>query len=71
MAHDELLAALVRAIAFELFQLGYRPCATPGQIQRAGKEHVKLVAQETWKAISEITSVGEEARLPLVKMPFL
>ncbi len=76
MAHDELLAALVRAIACELFQLGYRPCATPGQIQQVGKKHVKLVAQETWQAIREITSVSErnapeEARLPRVKMPFL
>ena len=55
---DEKLAALVRAIASELLQLGYRPALTPGQIVLRGTES-RMVAPEMWKAIKDIMAGGE------------
>ncbi|HKB54928.1 MAG TPA: hypothetical protein VKD22_13105 [Ramlibacter sp.] len=51
---DDELAALVRAIAWELIQLGYRPDQRPGYIQQDGHEAVRIVADETWRAMKEI-----------------
>ena len=51
---DDTLAALVRAIAWELIQLGYRPSTKPCYLTREGKADSKLVAQETWQAMREI-----------------
>jgi hypothetical protein len=59
MPDDDLLAALVRAIAWELIELGYRPSPTPGYIQHAGEEPDRLVAEETWRAMNEIMAGGE------------
>jgi hypothetical protein len=51
---DDELAALVRAIAWELIQLGYRPDGRPGYVQKEGRDAVRLVADETWQAMREI-----------------
>lgn len=59
MVHDQKLDALVRAIAWELIQLGYRPAATPGYVQQDGKEPVRIVAEETWHAMKEILANEE------------
>lgn len=53
MADDEL-AALVRAIAWELIQLGYVPTERPGYVQRGDREPVRLVANETWQAMRQL-----------------
>jgi hypothetical protein len=55
---NEKLAALVRAIASELLQLGYRPALKPGQIVLRGTDP-RMVAPEIWKAIKEILAGGE------------
>jgi hypothetical protein len=51
--HDDKVAALVRAVAWELLQLGYRPALKPGHLV-GGEEPLRLVAPETWKAMKEI-----------------
>lgn len=51
---DDELTALVRAIAWELIQLGYVPTERPGFVQRGGREPVRIVAQETWRAMQEL-----------------
>lgn len=53
MAEKEL-AALVRAIAWELIQLGYVPTERPGYVQRGDREPVRIVADETWQAMRQI-----------------
>jgi hypothetical protein len=53
MPHDDLLAALVRAIAWEMIQLGYRPNTTRAYVQQIGKEPIR-VADETWEAMNVI-----------------
>ncbi len=58
MPEDEL-AALVRAIAWELIQLGYRPEERPGYVQQEGREAVRIVADETWRAMREIMAGTE------------
>jgi hypothetical protein len=55
MPNDEL-TALVRAIAWELVQLGYRPDDRPGYVQQEGRDPVRLVADETWQAMREIVA---------------
>jgi hypothetical protein len=55
---DEKLAALVRAIASDLLQLGYRPALKPGHVV-GGEEPLRLVAPETWKAMKEILAGRE------------
>lgn len=57
-APDDNLAALVRAIASELLQLGYRPALKPGQIVLRGT-NPRMVAPEIWKAIKEIQAGRE------------
>jgi hypothetical protein len=49
---DEPLAALVRAIASELLELGYRPTREPGYVRQG--ETSRLVARETWQAMNEL-----------------
>ncbi len=51
---DDELTALVRAIAWELIQLGYVPTDRPGFVQRGDREPVRLVATETWRAMQEL-----------------
>lgn len=51
---DDELAALVRAIAQELIQLGYRPEDRLGYVQQPGRDAVRLVAAETWLAMRDI-----------------
>jgi len=53
---DDALRALVRAIAWELIQLGYRPDDRPGYVQQEGRDAVRLVADETWQAMREIVA---------------
>ena len=53
MAADEL-TALVRAIAWELIQLGYVPTERPGFVQRGDREPVRIVATETWQAMKQL-----------------
>jgi len=55
MPNDEL-TALVRAIAWELIQLGYHPDDRPGYVQQEGRDAVRLVADETWQAMREIVA---------------
>jgi hypothetical protein len=43
---------LVRAIASELLELGYRPTREPGYVRQG--ETSRLVAQETWQAMNEL-----------------
>ena len=50
---DDKLAALVRAIAWELLQLGYVPTERPGFVQRGDREPVRIVANETWEAMQQ------------------
>lgn len=56
---DDELAALVRAIAWELIQLGYRPAEQPGYVQQGGREAVRIVADETWRAMRELMAGTE------------
>ncbi|HEX8961512.1 MAG TPA: hypothetical protein VF801_00805, partial [Rhodocyclaceae bacterium] len=56
---DDELAALVRAIAWELIQLGYRPAEQPGYVQQDGREPVRIVADETWRAMKELIAGGK------------
>ena len=58
-ASDEKLAGLVRAVAWELLQLGYRPDPRPGYVQQPGKEPVRIVAAETWQAMKDLLA-GQE-----------
>jgi hypothetical protein len=51
---DDELGALVRAIAQELIQLGYRPAEQPGYVQQQGRPASRIVADETWRAMREI-----------------
>lgn len=51
---DDELAALVRAIAWELIQLGYLPTEQPGFVQRGNREPVRIVADETWEAMRQL-----------------
>lgn len=51
---DDELAALVRAIAWELIQLGYRPAEQPGYVRHGDREPVRIVADETWQAMRDI-----------------
>ena len=70
MPYEELLAALVRAIACDLIKLGYRPTATRGYLQQ-GDEPIRLVAEEVWRAMNEIIDGDDPgaavAQVPLVK----
>jgi hypothetical protein len=54
MTQDEKLESLVRAIAWELIQLGYVPGNRPGYVQQNGREPVRMVAEETWEAMKDI-----------------
>lgn len=51
---DDELAGLVRAIAWELIQLGYLPSDRPGYVQRGDREPVRIVADETWQAMRQL-----------------
>ena len=55
---DDMLAGLVRAVASELIQLGYRPANKPGDVT-GGKEAFRVVAPEVWKAMKEILAGRE------------
>ena len=56
---DDELSALVRAIAWELIQLGYRPDDRPGYVQQGDREPVRIVAEETWRAMRDIMAGAE------------
>lgn len=53
---DDELTALVRAIAWELIQLGYLPAEQPGYVQHGAREPVRIVAIETWQAMKDIVA---------------
>jgi hypothetical protein len=55
-AHDDKLVALVRAIAYELMQMGYRPSAKPGHVLMEGAS--RDVAIEIWAAMGDIQAGG-------------
>ena len=55
---DDKLAGLVRAVALELLQLGYRPAIKPGDVT-GRKEPFRVVAPEVWKAMKEIQAGRE------------
>lgn len=55
---DDKLAGLVRAVALELLQLGYRPATKPGDVTGT-KEPFRVVAPEVWKAMKEIQAGRE------------
>ena len=57
---DDELGALVRAIAWELIQLGYRPAEEPGYVQHEGRPPSRIVADETWRAMKEL--IAESSR---------
>jgi hypothetical protein len=49
-----LRADLIEALALELAQMGYRPCAEPGHLQREDGEPLKRVADDIWRRVKEI-----------------
>ena len=51
---DDDLAALVRAIASNLIQLGYVPTERSGYVQHGDREPVRIVANETWQAMRQL-----------------
>lgn len=53
---DDELTALVRAIAWELIQLGYLPAEQPGYVKHGAREPVRIVAIETWQAMKDIVA---------------
>ena len=55
---DDKLAGLVRAIAYELLQLGYRPAVKPGDVN-SDREPFRVVSPEVWKAMKEIQAGRE------------
>ena len=61
MSEDKLLAAFIRAIAWELVQLGYRPSDQPRYLQRDDGEPLRLVAEEVWQAVNAILAEREDA----------
>jgi hypothetical protein len=60
MPEDNLLAAFIRAIAWELVQLGYRPSDQPRYLQRDDGEPLRLVAEEVWQAVNAILAGRED-----------
>ncbi|HXE49160.1 MAG TPA: hypothetical protein VN663_12370 [Ramlibacter sp.] len=60
MPEDNLLAAFIRAIAWELVQLGYRPSDQPRYLKRDDGEPLRLVAEEVWQAVNSILAGREE-----------
>jgi hypothetical protein len=60
MPQDNLLAAFIRAIAWELVQLGYRPSVQPLYLQRDDGEPLRLVAKEVWQAVNAILAGRED-----------
>lgn len=62
MPHDDLLAALVRAIALELIQAGYQPGAMRGYAQQ-GRQPARLIAEEVWQAMTEIIAGDERGEI--------
>jgi len=61
MPEDNLLAAFIRAIAWELVQLGYRPSDQPRYLRRDDGEPLRLVAEEVWQAVNSILAGREDA----------
>ncbi|HXD42575.1 MAG TPA: hypothetical protein VN649_18560 [Ramlibacter sp.] len=61
MPEDNLLAAFIRAIAWELVQLGYRPSDQPRYLRRDDGEPLRLVAEEVWQAVNAIMAGREDA----------
>jgi hypothetical protein len=55
---DNKLDGLVRAIAAELIQLGFRPDAEPGHLLRDGKR-IRVIDRAVWKAVNEILAGRE------------
>ena len=53
---DDKLADLVRAVACELIQLGYRPTIKPGEVT-GSKEPFRVVAPEVWKAMKAMKEI--------------
>ena len=53
---DENLAALVRAVAWELIQIGYRPASPPCYASRPAVELPRQIAPEVWEAMQDILS---------------
>jgi hypothetical protein len=60
MSEDHLLAAFVRAIAWELVQLGYRPSDQAPYLRRDDGEPLRLVAEEVWQAVNAIMAGRED-----------
>jgi hypothetical protein len=58
MPEDELLSRLLDAIAAEMAQLGYRPCAERGYLERDG-EPARLVADDIWMRVSQLVLDSE------------
>lgn len=54
MPEEKLRAELIEAIALELAELGYRPCAEPGYLQRENQEPLKRVADDIWRRVKQI-----------------
>ncbi|HMA08718.1 MAG TPA: hypothetical protein VKP68_12680 [Ramlibacter sp.] len=55
---DDKLAGLVRAVAAELIELGFRPAAEPGHLLRDG-EPVRVIDRQVWDAINELLAGRE------------
>jgi hypothetical protein len=55
---NDKLDGLVRAVAAELIQLGYRPAAEPGHLLHDGKP-IRVIAREVWNAVNEILAGRE------------
>jgi hypothetical protein len=57
-APDDKLAAVCRAIAYELLQLGYRPAPHPGQALLEGHPP-RTVDPEIWEAMKDLLAGGQ------------
>jgi hypothetical protein len=62
MPEDNLRAELIRAIAAELTELGYRPSPRPGYLQCEGDVPLRLVAEDVWRAVEQIMAAGDGSR---------
>jgi hypothetical protein len=59
LEYEQRVNALVRAIANDLLKLGYVPDEKPGHIIYSDQISIRVVANETWRAMVDIQNGGE------------
>jgi hypothetical protein len=62
MPEDDLRTELIRAVATELTELGYRPSVRPCYLQREGDDPLRLVAEDVWRAVGQILAARDVSR---------